>query len=244
MIFDFQYVAASLKVAVKYIPTTLVLSVLPLLIGIIFGTLIAICRRFRIRIVAKLADILIPVIKGIPLVLHLFIMNFLILKPLDFLAKWYGWADALRFMDKTYIGIVAISIYAVVVISETMRSALMSVDDGQYEAGYSIGLTRWQTLRRVVLPQAFPFAVPVLCNNFIGLIKGSSIVYLITVVDVMNGALTSAQINYRFLEAYIAAAIIYWVMCLTVERVSVILEKHLKKYQYRVQENNLRREVL
>jgi L-cystine transport system permease protein len=96
----------------------------------------------------------------------------------------------------------------------------------------------------VVLPQAFPFAVPVLCNNFIGLIKGSSIVYLITVVDVMNGALTSAQINYRFLEAYIAAAIIYWVMCLTVERVSVILEKHLKKYQYRVQENNLRREVL
>ncbi len=88
--------------------------------------------------------------------------------------------------------IVAISIYAVVVIAETMRSALMSVDDGQYEAGYSVGLTRWQTLRRVVLPQAFPFAVPALCNNFIGLIKGSSIVYLITVVDVMNGALTSA----------------------------------------------------
>lgn len=244
MIFDFQYVVASFKVAAKYIPVTLALSVIPLLIGIFFGTLIAICRKFGVRMVAQIADILIPIIKGIPLVLHVFIMNFLILKPLDALAKWYGWADALRFMDKTYIGIVAISIYAVVIISETMRSALMSVDDGQYEACYSVGLTRWQTLRRVILPQAFPYAVPILCNNFIGLIKGSSIVYLITVVDVMNGALTSAQINYRFLEAYVAAAIIYWVMCLSVERLSAVLEKHLKKYQYRVQESNLRREVL
>ena len=244
MIFDFQYVVASFKVAVKYIPVTLALSVIPLMIGIILGTLIAIGRRFDIKVIAPAANLLIPVIKGVPLVLHIFIMNFLILKPLDILAHWYGWADAMRFMDKTYIGIAAISIYAVIIISETMRSALMSVDAGQYEACYSVGLTRCQALKRVVLPQAFPFAVPVLCNNFIGLIKGSAIVYLITVVDVMNGALTSAQINYRFLEAYIAAALIYWILCLIVEKIFFVLEQHLTMYQYRVQESSLSREVL
>ncbi|EGO63832.1 amino acid ABC transporter permease [Acetonema longum] len=244
MIFEFQYVAASFKVAVRYIPVTLALSVIPLVIGIVLGTLIAIVRRFRVRFIGRAADMVIPVVKGIPLVLHIFIMNFLILKPFDALAKWYSWADIFRFMDKTYIGIIALAVYAVVIVSETMRSALLSVNDGQYEACYSVGLTKWQALRRVVLPQAFPFAVPVLCNNFIGLIKGSSIVYLITVVDVLNGALTSAQINYRFLEAYIAAALIYWAMCLLVEKFSDILEKYFKRYQFRLPESGWRREVL
>lgn len=244
MLLEFQYIVASFKVAVQYIPVTLALSVIPLCIGFALGTLIAIARKFSIRFIGRAADLIIPVLKGIPLVLYLFIINFLILKPFDALAAWYSWADIFRFMDKTYIGIIAMSVYAVIIISETMRSALLSVPDGQYEASYSVGLTKWQALRRVILPQALPFAVPVLCNNFIGLIKGSSIVYLITIVDVMNGALTSAQINYRFLEAYIAAALIYWAMCLTVEKLSFVLEKHFKRYQIKLPDSGLRREVL
>lgn len=244
MVFDFHYVITSFITAVHYIPVTLALSLIPLFIGIVFGTLIAVCRKFRIRFIAPLADIIIPVVKGIPLVLHLFIMNFLILKPFDLLAQYYAWADVIKFMDKVYIAIIAISIYAVIIISETMRSALMSVGEGQYEACYSVGLTRWQALRRVVLPQVFPVAIPVLGNNLIGLIKGSSVVYLITVVDVMNGALTTAQINYRFLEAYIAAALIYWGICLLTERLFAVWENHMKKYQLGSAKNNLRQEVL
>lgn len=233
MAFEFHYVVASFKMAVRYIPVTLMLSGIPLLVGMVLGTFIAIGRRFQIAGLDRAGRFLIPVIKGVPLVLHVLIMNFLILKPLDYLAKWYHWADKLRFMDKIYIGIVAISIYAVIHIAEIMRSALNSVDKAQYEACYALGMTRWQALRRVILPQAFPFAVPVLCNHFIGLIKGSSVVYLITVVDVMNGALISAQTNYRFLEAYIAAALIYWTICLAVEKISSSLETHLKKYRYK-----------
>lgn len=232
MVFEAQYVFASFKTAITYLPITIELSTIPLIVGIIFGTLIAICRNLHIIFIGKVFDILIPVLRGIPLVLYLLIINFMVLKPLDILAKTYPWLDVLRLMDKSYIAIIAISVYAVAVISETMRSALFSVDAGQYEAGYSIGLTRGQVLRRIVLPQAIPFAVPNLCNNFIGLIKGSAIVYLITVIDVLNGAMSSAQINYRFLEAYIAASIIYWGLCFFVERVSVQLEKHLNKYQY------------
>ncbi|MDQ0204502.1 amino acid ABC transporter permease [Pectinatus haikarae] len=244
MIFDFQYVVTSFTTAIHYIPATLALSLIPLFLGIIFGTMIAVCRRFRIKFVAPLADIAIPVMKGIPLVLYLFIMNFLIFKPFDMLAQYYAWADIIRYMDKLYIGIIAISIYAIVIISETMRSALMSVGKGQYEACYSVGLTRWQALWRVILPQSLPVAIPVLGNNLIGLIKGSSVVYLITVLDVMNGALTTAQINYRFLEAYIAAAFIYWGICLLTEWLFTVWENHTKKYQMRIDKHNLRKEVL
>ncbi|MDR2174879.1 MAG: amino acid ABC transporter permease [Synergistaceae bacterium] len=228
MTFDAAYILVSLKVAIRFLHVTLLLSVIPLAVGIAVGTPIAVCRKFRVRAVSQAANILIPVLKGIPLVLYVLILNFLILKPLDRLAPYYAWADRLRVMDKIYIGIAAMSAWAAVTISETMRSALNSVPAGQYEACFSVGLTRTQALRRIIMPQALKFAVPVLCNNFIGLIKGSSIVYVIGILDILGGAMTSAQINYRFLEAYIAAALIYWMLCLTVERVSWRLEKRFK----------------
>ncbi|MDR1979246.1 MAG: amino acid ABC transporter permease [Synergistaceae bacterium] len=231
MAFDVSCVWFSFKVAIRYLHVTLFLSVIPLALGVALGTPIAVCRKFRVRIASQVAGALITFLKGIPLVLYVLILNFMILKPLDKLAEYSVWADKLRLMDKIeyYIGIIALSAYATVVISETMRSALNSVPDGQYEACFSIGLTRGQALRSIVIPQALAFAVPVLCNNFIGLIKGSSIVYVIGVLDILNGAMTSAQINYRFLEAYIAAALIYWVLCISVERASWILEKRFKK---------------
>ncbi|MDR2137701.1 MAG: amino acid ABC transporter permease [Synergistaceae bacterium] len=231
MTFEAAYIWVSFKVAIRYLHITLLLSVIPLCLGIALGTPIAVCRKLRVNFVSQAMSILIPVLRGIPLVLYILILNFLILKPLDKLAEYYAWADKLRMMDPTCIGIVAMSAYATVTISETMRSALNSVPDGQYEACASVGLTQVQALRRVVMPQALAFAVPVLCNNFIGLIKGSSIVYVIAVLDVLNGAMTSAQINYRFLEAYIAAALIYWVLCIAVERVSWLLEKRFKRHR-------------
>jgi L-cystine transport system permease protein len=225
--FDASYIWVSFKAAIRFLHVTLLLSVIPLAVGIALGTPIAVCRKFRVRAASQLAGILIPVLKGIPLVLYILILNFLILKPLDGLEPYYEWADRLRLMDKIYIGIAAMSAYATVTISETMRSALNSVPAGQYEACFSVGLTRTQALRRIIMPQALKFAVPVLCNNFIGLIKGSSIVYVIGILDILNGAMASAQINYRFLEAYIAAALIYWGLCIAVERVSWRLEKNL-----------------
>jgi L-cystine transport system permease protein len=229
MTFEGAYIWTSLKVAARFIDVTLFLSAAPLLIGIALGTLIAVCRKFRVRFIARVLEILIPVLRGIPLVLYVLILNFLILKPLDMLAPSYAWAARLRLMDKIYIGLAAISLYAVVAISETMRGALNSVPGGQYEACFSVGLTRVQALRRVIMPQAMAFAAPVLCNNAIGLIKGSSIVYIIEILDVLGGAMTSAQINYRFLEAYIAAALMYWALCASTERFFRSLEKRFEK---------------
>ena len=111
-----------------------------------------------------------------------------------------------------------------------MRTSLQSVGVGQYEAGYSVGLTTGQILRRIVLPQALPVAVPLVGSHFISLIKGSAIASLISVVEVINATVYEANGNYKFLEAYVAAGIIYWVLCMGVERLTAWLEARVGIY--------------
>jgi L-cystine transport system permease protein len=105
------------------------------------------------------------------------------------------------------------------------RGALASVKKGQYDAGYAMGLTRAQVLIRIVLPQAIPVSLPMMGNIFISLTKAVSLASMIAVVDVMVAAVVSANSNYRFLEAYVAAAIIYWAICVVIERIFLWLEK-------------------
>jgi len=230
MSFDISFMITALKEALKYIPITLELAAIPLIIGSIAGTLIAVIRIYDVKVLSKLVKLFVVVIRGIPLVLILYIVYFEVTKGFDNLSAKFNWTIHSKDINVIYIAIVAISISAIAKISETIRAGLISVGKGQFEAAYSVGLTRSQTLRRIIIPQALPVIVPSLCSNFIGLIKGSSIAYLVAIVDIMNGALITATANYKFLEAYIAAAIVYWALCACIEKGSFILEKYLKSY--------------
>lgn len=234
MKFDIGFMFTALEAALKYTPITFFLATVPLIIGIFFGTLVAVARLFKIKVLGRILQVFVVVIKAIPLVLQIMIINFGIIGAVDFLSEKYQWSFASKDINRLYIVLIAICIFSIVNISETIRGALMSIDKGQYEAAYSIGLTRIQTLRKIILPQAFPLAAPVLCNNFIGLIKGSSLAYIISVTDLMNGALITATSNYKYLEAYVASAIVYWIVCIIIEKASVILERHLKVFNKEV----------
>lgn len=225
--FDIEFMFTALTAALKYIPITLILAFVPLIIGSIFGTLLAILRIFKVKFLNRLAQFYVVIIRGIPLVLLLYIVYFQLTKGFDIIAVSLNWSLRSKDINLIYVAIIAISISATANISEVIRAGLMSVGKGQFEAAYSVGLTRSQALRRIVIPQALPVMVPSLCSNFIGLIKGSSIAYLISIVDIMNGALITATANYKFLEAYVAAAIIYWIVCVIIEKASFILEKRL-----------------
>lgn len=227
MKFDIAFMFTALEAALKYTPITFILAIVPLIIGISFGTLIAITRLFKIKILGIVFQIIVVIFKAIPLVLQILIINFATIGYVDFLSEKFKWSFASKDINRVYIVLIAISIFSIVNISETIRGALSSVDKGQYEAAYSIGLTRSQALRRIILPQAFPVAVPSLCSNFIGLIKGSSLAFIISVTDLMNGALITATSNYKYLEAYVASAIVYWAICITIEKASYVLEKRL-----------------
>lgn len=229
--FDFQFMLIAVKAAIAYTPVTLLLAFIPFVMGLALGAVIALIRLYHPRILGRLMQTYIVITKGIPVVLQILIIYFAVVQGFDSIARKFHWSLHAKDINVIYIAFVALTIVAIANLSETVRGALMSVNKGQYEAAYSVGMTRVKALRRIILPQALPAALPMLCSNLIGMIKSTSLVFMISVVDLMNGALITATANYKYLEAYVAAAIVYWILNMSIERVSFMMEKRLGVYR-------------
>ena len=113
-------------------------------------------------------------------------------------------------------------------LSETFRAAIQSVDKGQVEAALSIGMTKWQAMRRIVLPQAIIITFPNFGNTFISLIKDSSLAFSVSIVEMIGKAKIISASGLDIFEAYIVVSGIYWVVCIIVEKVMGIVEKKLR----------------
>jgi L-cystine transport system permease protein len=215
----------ALGAAASKIPVTLTLALYPLRIGMVFGLAIALVRFFRVPIAAPLFRALVTVVKGIPVVLLLLVFYVVCAFTFDPFMHSLGLKATFKTLNKAIIFVAALSVYSSIGLSEVFRGALASVKKGQYDAGYAMGLTNAQVLARIVLPQALPVSLPMMGNILIALTKAVALASVVAVVDVMNAAVIAATSNYRFLEAYVAAAIVYWGICLVIERVFLILER-------------------
>ncbi len=110
---------------------------------------------------------------------------------------------------------------------EIFRSAIGSVDKGQLEAAYTIGLNPFQAYTRIILPQAITLAMPNLCNLLVVLVKNTSLAFMMTVKDLTQTAKLGAALNYRYAESYIVILIIYVIICLSIEGISKVIENKL-----------------
>jgi len=110
-------------------------------------------------------------------------------------------------------GIVALSLNSGAYLSESFRAAILSIDGGQTEAAHSLGMTYGQTMRRIILPQSIRTAIPTIGNEYIGLIKDTSLVSVITVTELLYQTTLIVAKTFRPLSLYMAAAVIYWVVC-------------------------------
>jgi L-cystine transport system permease protein len=225
MNFSFPFMLTALGAASSKIPVTLVLALCPLAIGIVFGLFIALIRFFHVRVFSSLFRALVTVVKGVPVVLLLLLFYVVCAFTYDPFMRSLGLAFTFKTLNKAIIFVAALSVYSSIGLSEVFRGALSSVKKGQYDAGYAMGLTKAQVLTRIVLPQALPVSLPMMGNILIALTKAVALASVVAVVDVMNAAVITATSNYRFLEAYVAAAIVYWGICLVIERVFLRLEK-------------------
>ncbi|MCD7907780.1 MAG: amino acid ABC transporter permease [Clostridium sp.] len=114
-------------------------------------------------------------------------------------------------------------------MSETIRGAILSVDRGQFEGGYSVGMSTAQTMVRVVLPQAFRMAVPPLSNNFLEVFKGTALASMVGITEMMLKAKMMSSKNLRFMETYLAVLFIYWALNILFTFLQKLLERHLNK---------------
>lgn len=200
------------------LPLTLLVSLGGTLLAFPFAILLAIGRRSTLVLIRQAATLYIELVRGVPLISLLFMAAFLF--PLMLPPDWRP--DILPRVILTIAG------FAAAYLAEVIRGGLQAVPVGQYTAALAIGLTHWQALRYIVLPQALRHALPALVNSFIGIFKDSSLISIVSLHE-LTGALSislGGDADWRsfYLEGYLFIALIYWCFCFALSRASRQLE--------------------
>lgn len=225
--FDYIFFLHELWVGVTYIPTTILMAVIPMIFGLLLGTLLAIGRIQKIPVLDVLIRIYVLLFRSMPMVLVLLILYFGFVYSFDTLAGFLHLKVNSGNVPPLLLAVIILSIVSLAFITESIRAALQSVSSGQIEAARSIGMKTGTIYNRIIIPQALPVAIPILGNTFIGLMKGTALVYMIGVTDLITGVKIEANANYRYLEAYIAVAVIYWLLCISIEQIIRFLSKQV-----------------
>ena len=230
-LFDFEYMLRSFPQILKYAPVTLMVTVGAMVFGLIIGLATALVKLYRVPVLRWIAAVYVSFTRGTPLLVQIYLTYYGIPKLMAFLGERFSWTVNVGDIPTIVYVYVAFSLNVGAYLSESVRSAIESVDKGQYEAAYSVGMGRLQTMFRIILPQAFAVALPNFGNTFISLMKDTSLAFVIAFVEIMGQAMIVGASSLRFFEVYIDSALIYWGMCLAAERGIAILEKKAKKFK-------------
>lgn len=201
---------------------TLIIAITGLLIGIIIGTLIAVVRvipKYRVlpRILNAICTFYVSLFRGTPMVVQLLVFYY-VLFPL------MGWQ-----ITGLQVSVLVFGLNSGAYISEIMRSGIQSVDPGQMEAGRAVGLSFGTTMIKIVIPQAVKNILPTLGNEFISLIKETSVVSFVGAADLYRAFNLMGTNSYEFMIPYLAMAVIYIVLVLIISLLIKLMERSLKK---------------
>ncbi|KOO51131.1 amino acid ABC transporter permease [Viridibacillus sp. FSL E2-0187] len=201
---------------IEFLKATLItveLTFVSLIIATIIGLVFAFFKVSNIKILGKIADIYIFLIRGMPLIVQLMFL-------------YYGISSVFVLSDFT-AGALALGIHSGAYIAEIFRGSIQSIDRGQVEAARSLGMPYMLGMRRIILPQAFKRAIPALGNQFIIGLKDSSLVAYIAVSELFNHALSAQAANYMPFETYFVVGIYYLILVLIFTLLFNKLEKKL-----------------
>lgn len=228
---DFEYMLKSFPEILRYAPVTITIAFVSMTFGLIIGLITALIKIYKIPFLRWIATFYVSFIRGTPLLVQLYLSYYGIPKVCALINSSIGTnIDISRIPAIAFVH-VAFSINIGAYLSENIRSAIEAIDKGQLEAAYSVGMSRIQTMFRIVIPQAFSIALPNLGNSFISLLKDTSLAFIIAVVEIMGQAKIVGARTLRFFEVYIGAALIYWILCLIAERGLSFLEKKARKFK-------------
>jgi His/Glu/Gln/Arg/opine family amino acid ABC transporter permease subunit len=230
-IFDPVFMVQSAPEILSAFPITLFLAVLSGALGLVIALTVGLVRYFNVRFLTPVCKVYVSYIRGTPMLVQIMLVYFGIPLMLRALNAYLGTGFNVNGVPRLVFAIIALSFNAGAYMSETIRSSLLAVDVGQLEAAYSVNMTVWQGLRRIMIPQAFAIAIPPLANTLVSLIKETSLVFTISIVDMMARAKIVGARGYRFFETYVVVSIIYWIICAAVSRALGSLEKTARRYE-------------
>ncbi|MGA0612902.1 amino acid ABC transporter permease [Caldimonas sp. KR1-144] len=193
---------------------TLLFAAAAMVLGLALGAFVALLRVLQWPVLAQAATVYVSALRGTPLLVQVFIV-------------YYGLPSVGIEFSPITAGILALTLNVSAYLSESLRGAVLGIGQNQWLAGTSLGLSRTQTLRYVVAPQALRSAVPSMSNSLISLIKDTSLVSVIAVTELMLATKELISTTFQPFPLYIAAAGIYWVLSLAFEQVQRLLERRL-----------------
>lgn len=202
------------KLLQSCIKMTIPLTLIVFTLSLVLGFFIALVQILNIKGLKQIARVYVWIFRGTPLLVQLYIV-------------FFGLPSLGITLDAFPSAVIAFSLNSAAYNSETIRSAILSVPEGQTEAGYMVGLSYWQIMRRIVLPQAARVAFPTLFNSFISLTKDSSLAASITVVEMFKTAQQVAAVYFEPFALYCEAAVIYLMLNTFLTLLQSYLEKKL-----------------
>lgn len=206
------------KYILSGLTTTVIIAFFAVIIGIIIGTLVSLIRNnYEVnkkgKILNKICEIYINVIRGTPVILQLMIIYYVIFKSVN--------------INITLVGIIAFGINSGAYVSEIIRSGINSIDKGQLEAGLSLGLNYHKTMKLIILPQAIKNILPALGNEFITLLKETSVGAYIGILELTKASDIISSRTYDYFFPLIIVAIIYLIMTLGLSKLVNLMERRL-----------------
>lgn len=210
------------KDVIRGLVATIEIAIFGLLIGVLIGTLIAVVKvmpkyKRLPRVLEKVCNVYVAIFRGTPMVVQLLIGNFVLLPSLGII------------VDEIVVAIAVFGLNSGAYVSEIMRSGIQSVDAGQLEAGRAVGLPYSVAMMKIVIPQSIKNILPTLGNEFIVLIKETSIVSFIAVVDLTKAFRAIGDANYDYIIPYLMLAAVYLILVLGITFLIHVMERRFKR---------------
>ncbi len=226
-----QWTNNGYKMFLRGLATTCEIAIIGLVIGIILGAIIAIIRvmpKYKLlpRILDKISSVYVAFFRGTPIVVQLIMLHY-ILKPLMGVN-----------ISSIVEAIIVFGLNSGAYVSEIMRSGINSVDKGQMEAGRALGLGYWTTMLKIVMPQAIKNIIPTLGNEFIALMKDTSVVNIIAVDDLYRAFTMMGGSKYWYIIPYLMLAVCYIVLVLLIAGIIKLIEKAMSKSEKNVEQKS------
>lgn len=212
--FDLHYFFNALIKTACMLGMTLKITFISAVFALLIGMIVSVARFYRLRGIEGVLRVYLSIFRSTPLMPQLFLF-------------YFGFATVsrtVRAMDALTAACLILSLHQGAYVAETLRGALLSVDEGQQEAALTLGFGKLAMMRHIVFPQAFRVALPALFNDFVNLLKMSSVVFVVGVTDMMGQAKIMAGNSGRNFEVYLAAMVVYWCVVNVMNRFQKFLE--------------------
>ncbi len=200
-----------LKYLIPAIPVTVLITICSFSLAMVLGLIIGVMRISRIKLISNFASTYINVIRGIPLLVQIFFIYFGLGKFLN--------------LDRFTAGVLAVGICYSAYLAEIFRSGINAIARGQHEAAQALGMTRFQTLRHVIIPQSLRIVIPPIANEFIASLKDSSLVSIIGMREITRAGREYYSQYFVDFQTWVMVALIYLAMTLTLSRIVKYLER-------------------